>query len=128
MKWILKIFVILLMLQSFQCSDSEEKTNAITPKQLEQKKQEIVNYINSFTCSETIGCNYIAFGSKPCGGPRIYLVFPNSIDLKLLKDMVTKYNEMDRLYNIQIGAVSDCAVVLPPNEIKCVNGICTIVN
>ena len=128
MKWILKISLILLMLQNFQGCDSVEKTNTITHEQLEQKSQEIVNYINSFTCSETIGCSYIAFGSKPCGGPRIYLVFPNSIDVKILKDMVTKYNEMDRLNNIQTGAVSDCAVVLPPNEIRCVNGICTILN
>lgn len=127
MKRILKFLVILLMLQSFQCSDSEEKKNTITLKQLEQKRQEIVNYINSFTCSETIGCNYIAFGSKPCGGPRMFLVFPNSIDLTLLNDMVINYNEMDRLHNIQTSAISDCAVPLPPSEIKCINGVCTIV-
>jgi hypothetical protein len=128
MKWILKIFAILLMLQSFQCSDSEEKTNTITPKQLEQKKQEIVNYINSFTCSETIGCNYIAFGSKPCGGPSSFLVFSNSVNLTKLQEMVKNYNEMERLYNIQTGAISDCSVPSPPNEVKCINGVCTIIN
>lgn len=127
MKWILKLFLLSLVIQSFQCSDTNENTNAITSEQLQAKKLEITNYTNSFSCSETIGCNFIAFGSKPCGGPRTYLLFSNSVDLVKLQEMVTKYNEMDKAYNIQTGAVSDCMVQLPPTDVKCVNGVCTII-
>ena len=43
MKWILKLIVLSLFLQSFQCSESNEVANAITSSQLETKKQEINN-------------------------------------------------------------------------------------
>jgi hypothetical protein len=127
MKWVFKILVLALMLQSFQCSDSEDSSGDITAVQLETKKQEIQNYINGFSCSESLGCGFIAFGSKPCGGPRTYLLFSNSVNLVKLQEMVKTYNEMDELYNIQTGAVSDCMFVLPPTEVKCVNGMCTII-
>jgi hypothetical protein len=128
MKWFFKIVALSLLLQSFQCSDSNDSSDLITSAQLETKKQEIQNYINSFSCSESVGCSFIAFGSKPCGGPWSYLVFSNSVDLIKLQEMVKNYNEMNRLYNIQTNAISDCSVPLPPNEIKCVNGVCTIIN
>jgi hypothetical protein len=128
MKWILKLIVLSLFLQSFQCSESNEVANGITSLQLETKKQEINNYINSFSCSESDGCSYIAFGSKPCGGPWSYLVFPKSVNLTKLQEMVKNYNEMDNLHNIQTNAISDCMYVMPPTEVKCVNGICTVIN
>jgi hypothetical protein len=129
MKTIIKIILLSLALQSFQCSKSDEKTsNDITPEQLQTKKQEIINYINSFSCSETGGCNSIAFGSKPCGGPREYLLFPNSLNLTQLEQMVNNYNALDNKYNIQIGAISDCSVALPPSNVGCVNGVCTVIS
>jgi hypothetical protein len=127
MKWFFKILALSLMLQSFQCSDDNDSSGTVTSAQLETKKQEIQNYINSFSCSDNNGCSYIAFGSKPCGGPWSYLVFSNSVDLAKLQDMVKDYNEMNRIHNIQNNAVSDCMFVSPPTEIKCVNGVCTII-
>ena len=128
MKWFFKILALSILLQSFQCSDTNESPDLITAAQLEVKNQEILTYINSFGCSESVGCNYVAFGSKPCGGPRKYLVFSNSVNLTHLKEMVSKYNELDNLRNIQTNAISDCIMLLPPNEIRCVNGVCTITN
>jgi hypothetical protein len=127
MKWFFKILVLSLVLQSFQCSETADSSGDITSAQLETKKQEIQNYINSFSCSESVGCSYIAFGSKPCGGPRTYLLFSNNINLTQLQKIVKEYNTMDEQYNIQTNAISDCMVVMPPKEVKCVNGICTII-
>jgi hypothetical protein len=126
MKWFFKILVLSVLLQSFQCTDSNESDDLITSAQLETKKQEIQNYINGFSCSESVGCGFIAFGSKPCGGPKSYLLFSNKIDQSKLQKMVKEYNEMDELYNIQTNAISDCMYVTPPTEVKCVNGVCTI--
>jgi hypothetical protein len=127
MKWFLKLFILSILLQSFQCTDTTEPSDDITQAQLENKKQEIQNYINSFNCSESVGCGFIAFGSKPCGGPRTYLLFSNSVNLTKLQEMVKAYNEMDELHNIQTNAVSDCMYQMPPTEVKCVNGVCTII-
>ncbi len=127
MKALIKILLFSFILLSINCT-SKQDDSSITLEQLEAKKTAIENYINTFSCSESLGCNYIAFGSKPCGGPRTYLVFSNTINLPQLQTMVTEYNEMDHLRNIQSNAVSDCSVPLPPNEIGCVNGVCTIIN
>lgn len=127
MKWFLKIFALFIVLKSFQCTDSNESDKLITAEQLETKKQEIQNYINSFNCSESLGCGFIAFGSKPCGGPRTYLLFSNGVDLSKLQTMVKEYNEMDEMHNKQTNAISDCSYVSPPTEVKCINGVCAII-
>ncbi|MCU0349368.1 MAG: hypothetical protein MUF43_00860 [Flavobacterium sp.] len=127
MKYVIKLCMLFVLLQSFQCENSNDNTT-ITPEQLEQKKLEILNYIATFSCENANGCNSIAFGSKPCGGPREYLVYPNSINQNTLQVMVNEYNQMDNLYNIQTNAVSDCMAVMPPSAIGCVNGVCTIIN
>jgi len=93
-----------------------------------KKKQQILDYISDFSCTNASGCNYIALGVKPCGGPREYLVFPNSVNQSILQNLVTDYNEMDHQHNLQTGAVSDCMLVTPPNNIDCVNGVCTIID
>ena len=103
-------------------------TEITTPELLAEKKQEIVNYIQSFSCANATGCLYIAFGAKPCGGPREYLVYPNTVDQAVLETMVNDYYEMDQQYNIESGAFSDCMLVGPPNTVGCVNGVCTIIN
>lgn len=128
MKFTIKIILLAFVLQSMQCENDNDTLNGITPEQLNAKKQEILDYIGAFSCAEATGCNSIAFGAKPCGGPREYLVFPNTVNQNTLETMVNEYYEMDNQYNIQIGAVSDCMFVGPPNTVDCVNGVCTIIN
>jgi hypothetical protein len=127
MKWVFKILALSLILQSFQCTDTNDSSETITSAQLETKKQEIQKYIDSFSCSESTGCGFIAFGSKPFGGPWSYLIFSNNVDLTKLQEMVKNYNEMNRLYNSQTNVVSDCMFASPPSEVKCINGVCTII-
>jgi hypothetical protein len=95
--------------------------------ELSQKEKEINDFITANKCSPD-GCGYMAFGSKPCGGPWKYIVFPNSIDKDKLTKMVDAYNELQHQYNLETNAVSDCMAVMPPTEVVCVNGVCTIVN
>lgn len=126
MKHIFKLLAIVLLFQSFQCDD-DNSVNDITPEELTQKKTEITNYIATFPCEESIGCDFIAFGSKPCGGPWEYLVFSNAVDQNYLTEQVLMYNEMQHQYNIQSGAVSDCAFVNPPTNVGCIDGVCGII-
>ena len=128
MKKILFLFSLVLLFQSCQGTDANNTAVSSPTQQLAEKKQKIQNYVNSFSCSAAIGCSSIAFGDKPCGGPREYLVFSNAINLTLLQSMVEEYNFLDKQNNIKTNAVSDCMMVLPPTNIGCVNGVCGIVN
>jgi hypothetical protein len=128
MRFILKIILLAFILQSMQCEDDNVVVDQITPEQLNAKKQEILDYIATFSCTDAPSCNFIAFGAKPCGGPREYLVYPNTVNQTTLETMVNEYYDLDVAYNTQIGAVSDCMVVGPPNTIGCVNGVCTILD
>ena len=127
MKYVIKLCMLFVLLQSFQCENSNDNTT-ITPEQLVQKKQEILDYIATFSCENANGCSSIAFGSKPCGGPREYLAYPNTVNQNVLEAMVNDYNQMDNKYNIQTNAVSDCMAIMPPNTIDCINGVCTIID
>lgn len=125
MKYLIRIALLFVLLPSFQCDEDDNRT---TPEILAEKKQEILNYIQSFSCANATECLSIAFGAKPCGGPREFLVYPNTVDQTTLEIMVNEYYEMDHQYNIETGAVSDCMVVSPPNNVNCVNGVCTIID
>lgn len=129
MKTILISVVIATLFLNFQCTKSDgDNNNLIIPQQLEIKKQEILSYVATFTCTDIGGCNFLAFGSKACGGPKEYLVFPNSVDLPFLTAKVTEYNELEKQYNIQTNAVSDCMFVSPPSNVGCVDGKCRIID
>jgi hypothetical protein len=127
MKKILKLCAIVLLFQSFQCED-----NAIPVEQsfdlvsLQQERQNILDYIATFTCDENATCNMIAFGSKACGGPQKYLVFSSTVDLAYLREQVTNYNALEKAYNLTYGIFSNCMAVLPPENIGCADGVCTI--
>lgn len=128
-----KMYPFLMFCVAFlyiQCTgsdtNSKPENRIITQGMLEAKKAEVLNLINKSSCSGS--CNAIAFGRKPCGGPRTYLPFSSSVNLAQLEKLVAEYNEMEHQFNIQTNAASDCAFVLPPNTIKCVNGTCVIIN
>ena len=70
-------------------------------------------------------CRLIAFGAKPCGGPRAYLVYSiavtDSIDLARV---VEAYTSEDARLNRELGLASDCGLVAPP-QITFTAGQCT---
>ena len=128
MKHLIKLLAIFLLLQSFQCEKDEENRNQNNKQvQLAQEKQIILDYIATFPCDTSVGCDFLAFGSKPCGGPWEYLVFSNAVDLTYLTNKINNYNELEHQYNIETGAISDCMAVSLPEEVGCVNGVCAII-
>lgn len=127
MKFIIRILLLSFVLLSMTCED-DTALNVITQEQLDTKKHGILSYIADYSCTDATGCNFIAFGAKPCGGPREYLVYPNTVNQITIENMVNDYYKMDNNFNIQTGAVSDCIVVSPPNNIDCVDGNCIIID
>lgn len=118
-----KVFVLFLLFGSFTgCEQVEERE--ITAFGLQQQFQEILNLVDSGNCSENSQCSFMKYGSKACGGPQGYFVFSSNIDVEALQKKVNKYTEDERLYNIQVGAASDCMFVTPPDNIGCIDGTC----
>ena len=127
MRKIISFVLVLTLLQSFQC-ENDNQNDVITEEMLNNKRTEITNYIGQFTCSATSSCNFIALGSKPCGGPREYLVYSNNVDQNELQQLVSEYYTMDSTRNVQTNAISDCSIVMPPENIDCIDGVCTVIN
>jgi hypothetical protein len=127
MKKILTLFAVVLLFQSFQCEDDTAPTDqSFDLVTLQQERQLILNYIAIFSCNDASSCNSIAFGSKACGGPKEYLVYPSTVDLEYLTEKVNNYNAMENSYNVKYNVVSDCMAVMPPQNIGCVDGVCTV--
>lgn len=124
-KNIIKTIAILAVV--FSCSTNSETTQEEDLEVLTNLKNEIKLLVVENSCAENSNCDFIAFGSKPCGGPWSYLVYSTAIDVELLNEKVTTYNEMEAEYNIKWGVVSDCMFVSPPTSVECVDGKCTAI-
>lgn len=111
----------------FSCSDTSDETRDLEKQQLKVLKNEIEQMVEASQCSENSECDFIAFGSKPCGGPWSYIVYPTSIDVESLKSKVEYYNEQENLFNIKWEVISDCLFVGPPSGVECVDGKCEAV-
>jgi hypothetical protein len=71
-------------------------------------------------------CKVIAFGAKPCGGPRTYLVYSTlKTNESKLERLVNEYNSLEEKYNKENDLASDCMMVTEP-EVTFQNGICKI--
>ncbi|WP_372767215.1 hypothetical protein [Lutibacter sp.] len=119
---------IALLAIVFSCTNNSESGKEEDLAELTALQEEIELLIDSGICSENASCDYIAFGSKACGGPKTYLVYSTSIDIVLLQQKAATYNALENAYNKKWGVISDCSYVLPPNEVTCINGKCTAVN
>lgn len=122
------LFILYLTLCATQCEDENEFNYDDDQTELINLKSEIESLVSTSVCNENTECKYIAFGSKPCGGPWSYLIYSSSIDTNALEMMVENYNEKESVFNERYGTVSDCAIVSPPTSISCENNICVGVN
>jgi len=116
-----------LILLSFKCEDDSISTKEQEQQELVSLKQTIDDLASQSECNESTQCKFIAFGSKPCGGPWSYLVYSTSIDTQKLETLVEEYNEKEAAFNIKYGVVSDCAYAMPPSSLSCENNVCVAV-
>ncbi|MDP2068462.1 MAG: hypothetical protein Q8K04_05805 [Lutibacter sp.] len=118
---------IVLLAIVFGCTSTTELGKEDDLAELTSLQEEIELLVNSGVCSENSDCNYIAFGSKACGGPKTYLVFSTSINVELLQQKVETYNALENSFNKKWGIISDCSVPTPPVNVTCIAGKCTAV-
>lgn len=104
--------------------ENPENSQQVDRQELDRQLEEIKDLIAKEACDGVNSCDYIAVGSKACGGPKTYLLFSSSIDRQNLQDLVKNYNQAEADYNQKYGITSDCMFVTPPDSIECVNGKC----
>ncbi|MEZ4842538.1 MAG: hypothetical protein R2821_13780 [Flavobacteriaceae bacterium] len=125
MKLIIASYFLLILTVGCISDDSSERT--YDQKKITDLRQEIIDLVDSSVCNDDSECAYIAFGSKPCGGPWEYLVYSTSIDTQLLLSKVEEYNATEKAYNEKWGIISDCMYVTPPEDVICEDGKCKAV-
>ena len=110
--------------------DSENGDNSTFEAELEQLnilKSDIETLASSSICNEAIECKFIAFGSKPCGGPWSYLIYSTSIDTDQLENIVEDYNKKEAAFNTKWNIASDCSLTLQPTNVICENNTCVAI-
>lgn len=121
------LFTICLFLMAFTCEDNAISSQETEQEALNASKIAIETLIATSTCNENTTCKFIAFGSKPCGGPWRYLIYSTSINVEKLEKMVEDYNKKEAEFNAKWGAFSDCSFALPPTSVNCENNTCVAV-
>ena len=122
------ISLSLIFLVTMSCSLEESTKNQDSDlKALTDLGNEINVLVESSVCIDETECAFIAFGSKPCGGPWGYLVYSNSIDTDELIAKVDRFNQMQQTYNLTYNIISDCSVVSPPDNLICEDNKCKAV-
>jgi hypothetical protein len=95
-------------------------------ERLEQLRRMITEEIGEPRATHASQCKLIAFGSKPCGGPLRYLVYSTAkTNEAKLQQLVSEYNQRQKKYNEERGAISDCMFVTEP-KVELINGVCKI--
>ena len=112
---------------AFQCDDNDSSTMEEEQTELSALKSEIENFANQSECNANTDCQFIGLGSKPCGGPRGYLVYSTSIDTEKLEQMVADYNQKETDFNDKWGIMSDCTIAPQPTSVNCENNTCVAV-
>ncbi len=121
------MFSVLILSFIMSCDDFGSNNNNTQQEDLAElvaHKAYIVSLVATTSCTTNSQCKFVALGSKPCGGPWSYLVYPSSMDTRLLLEQVTIYNLKEDNYNKKWNVVSDCMFVAPPSSVACVNGKC----
>lgn len=121
----MKYLLVFLTFLAIDCSNADDfVSQEVEKKALETLAKEIKALADASICSSEFTCDYIGFGSKPCGGNWEYLVYSSSIDVVDFLAKVKTYNELEKKYNTKYGMMSDCMAVSPPNKVICENGKC----
>ncbi|MDO5615748.1 MAG: hypothetical protein Q4G16_06135, partial [Cruoricaptor ignavus] len=81
-------------------------------------KMEIEDIIALESCQNPEHWRISSLGSKPCGGPAMFIGYPVKLETDILPK-ITEYNRRSSAYNLKYGIISDCDVVPSPSGIKC---------
>ena len=106
-----------------------ERPDSLAPDSVttETLKESITRQVGTAACSSPAVCRTLPLGSKPCGGPRQYLVYSLDVtDSARLAEDAARFNQAEAQKNRDEGLVSDCMMMMAP-QVSCVSGKCAAV-
>ena len=142
MKNIFIICIALLSLVSCKTKKSAENTDTL-PKDISLKpennmaqqedRQQLTSLMREIDalialepCTNPADWKFTAIGAKPCGGPSSYIAYPSKLEAQILPK-IEHFTQMQSAFNKKYNLMSDCAMVMPPSEIRCENGKAVLV-
>lgn len=113
-----RIAIFLISIFFVSCELSTNEPLIITAEELLNYQTEIIQLSESVNCSNASEWKFTPMGSKACGGPARYIAYHQSVEREFL-DLVERFTALQKTYNEQNNAVSDCMLVGPPRTIQC---------
>ena len=89
--------------------------------------REIDALIATEPCTDSSEWKFAAIGAKPCGGPSSYIAYPLKLEDEILP-LIEHFTAMQTAFNKKYNLMSDCAMVMPPNGIRCEDGKAILVS
>lgn len=113
-----RIGIFLISLLVVSCELASNEPLVITAEELLKQQTKIIQLSESVNCTNASEWKFTPMGSKGCGGPARYIAYHQSVEREFL-DLVERFTELQKAYNEQNNAVSDCMLVGPPRTIQC---------
>ena len=114
----LRVMLYLLPLALAGCGlfgGSDECDAAEFERELDALRAEINEEIGEAEASDVAACRTLPLGDKPCGGPRMFLVYSaEASDSTRLVELAAEYDRVDAERNRACDVASDCAIEAPP--------------
>ncbi len=117
-----------MVIAAVACGPSQRNAANAAPEDppLDSLRATVLRLIDEPLAANIGQCRLTAFGAKPCGGPRGFLVYSmEATDSTDLARAVALYTAEDDRLNRASGLASDCALVERP-QITYTAGQCTI--
>jgi hypothetical protein len=117
------IFASILVF-SFTSCEKEDFYNTREEDQEEMSvlKREIDKLAGQFSCENASEWKFTPIGTKACGGAGAYIAYSTKIDEAAFLKKVALYTQKQNALNVKWGYISDCALVVAPKSVECVNG------
>lgn len=90
-------------------------------REMETLKTEIQTLASSEKCTNSADWKTVGLGVKACGGPVEHIAYSVKLDEKSFLEKVELYNQKSVEYNKKYSLMSDCMLVMQPENIVCEN-------
>ncbi|WP_299761858.1 hypothetical protein [uncultured Dokdonia sp.] len=123
----LTIFCLLILFCGCSIDDDTPPTSQEEDLELLQELFNEITLMVDEPCTDETAWEFVAYGSKACGGPQGYIAYPTTIDVEAFLLMVENYTTEEAIYNANHGIGSTCDVPAEPIDVICEDGAAVLV-
>ncbi|MFC4633741.1 hypothetical protein ACFO3O_07470 [Dokdonia ponticola] len=120
-KYVLFLFATFSLFYGCSLPDDDVEGNQEEDLALLQDLFEEFATMTNHPCTDAEEWEFVAYGSKACGGPQGYIAYPTTIDVEIFLTLVENYTTEEAIYNSNYGIVSTCEIPAEPVDVICEN-------